>query len=82
MPCSRSAGGACSGGVPAPGGSPAPGGVEETPPGQETATVVDGTHPTGMHSCYVMKFDQKKKQLSLYTYLTTRWIHDFLPATE
>ena len=43
--------------VPAPGG-PAPGrclllgGVEETPPSQQTATVADGTHPTGMHSCW------------------------------
>ena len=23
----------------------------QTPPPQQTATAVDGTHPTGMHSC-------------------------------
>ena len=28
---------------------------EQTPsPGEETATAVDSTHPTGMHSCYVI----------------------------
>ena len=59
-------GGACSRGVPAPGvsapggcllwGVPAPGGCllgeggVETPP-KQAATVADGTHPTGMHSC-------------------------------
>ena len=26
---------------------------EQTPPG-ETATAADGTHPTGMHSCFLM----------------------------
>ena len=31
-------------------GVPAPGGCMETPPNQ-TATVADGEHPTGMHSC-------------------------------
>ena len=25
----------------------------QTPPPQQTATAADGTHPTGMHSCYV-----------------------------
>ena len=44
MPCSRSLGG-----MPAPRGVPAPGGGD--PPHQQTATVVGGTHPTGMHSC-------------------------------
>ena len=54
-------GGACSWGVPAPGGVyswgcllpgglPAPSGGR--PPDHQTATVADGTHPTGMHSCY------------------------------
>ena len=33
-----------------PRGVPARGGGVETPC-QQTATVVDGTHPTGMHSC-------------------------------
>ena len=42
--------GACSGGVPAPGGACSQGGVET--PRKQTATVADGTHPTGMHSCY------------------------------
>ena len=36
-------GGACSGGV--PGGDPHP-----------TATAAGGTHPTGMHSCWLIKF--------------------------
>ena len=27
------------------------------PPTQQTATVADGTHPTGMHSCFHMFFD-------------------------
>ena len=27
---------------------------EQTPPLQQTATVVDGTHPTGMHSCWTL----------------------------
>ena len=36
-----------------PGGClvPGEGGALETPP-KQTATVADGTHPTGMHSCY------------------------------
>ena len=47
--CSR--GGAWSRGVSAPGerGGAAPRGVQTSPP--QTATVADGTHPTGMHSC-------------------------------
>ena len=48
--CSR--GGACWGG-----GVPAPGDVET--PRQQTATVADGTHPTGMHS-RSKYFSQKK----------------------
>ena len=44
-------GGTCSGGVvPAPGGCLLWGDVK-TP--QQTATVAEGTHPTGMHSCFV-----------------------------
>ena len=26
----------------------------QTPPPQQTATAVDGTHPTGMHSCFIV----------------------------
>ena len=58
-------------GGPAPGGPargvPAPGGYlllgagavwgDPPPPGQQTATVADGTHSTGMHSCF-MKANQ------------------------
>ena len=50
-------GGACSGGVCSGGGAWSGGGVvsqhalRQTPPG-ETATAADGTHPTGMHSCF------------------------------
>ena len=60
--------GVCSRGVPGPGGGgSAPGGAwsrgvsapgevgipacTPSPPG-ETATAADGTHPTGMHSCF------------------------------
>ena len=56
--------GAWSRGVPGPGGSALTGGgclvpgglvsqhaLRQTPPG-ETATAADGTHPTGMHSCF------------------------------
>ena len=45
-------GGLLQGGVSAPGGGGIPACTEaETPPG-ETATAADGTHPTGMHSCF------------------------------
>ena len=49
-------GGVCSwGGTLSPGGSAPGGGIpactEADPPPGETATAVDGTHPTGMHSC-------------------------------
>ena len=59
-----------------PGTLPGPG----TPP-QQTATVADGTHPTGMHSCSIkcsrfrMSFDffvnnqQLKNYISVNTYL-------------
>ena len=47
-------------GVPALGGRvPALGGGVETPapsPQKQTATVADGTHPTGMHSCFNLYF--------------------------
>ena len=61
-------GGVCSGGCPGPGGvcprgCPGPGGVQAQAwgvypsmhwgrPPQQTATAADGTHPTGMHSCW------------------------------
>ena len=35
---------------PPPRGKTPPG--QTPPPPQETATAADGTHPTGMHSCY------------------------------
>ena len=35
-------------------GVPAPGGAWWRPPG--TATAADGTHPTGIHSCYQMHY--------------------------
>ena len=59
MHCSRSPEGACSLGMPGPWG-PAPGGacsgVWMRPPAQQMATVADGTHPTGMHSCLINVF--------------------------
>ena len=46
-------GGACSWGVCSQGVCvPAPGAGVWRPPRNQTATVADGTHPTGMHSCY------------------------------
>ena len=39
-------------GVPGPGGVGIPACTEADPPRGETATAVDGTHPTGMHSCW------------------------------
>ena len=38
--------------------------LEQTPPGdrhpptEQTATVADGTHPTGMHSCFTTEFSE------------------------
>ena len=29
---------------------------EQTPPPGESATAADGTHPTGMHSCKILKY--------------------------
>ena len=50
MPCSR---GVCSRGVCSGGGCLLPGVVCRDPhPRKQTATVADGTHPTGMHSCF------------------------------
>ena len=45
-------GGCLFGGVPAPGGCLLRGGAWWRPP---TATAAGGTHPTGMHSCYVKR---------------------------
>ena len=47
-----SQGGTWSGGVPGPGGFGIPACTEADPPRGETATAADGTHPTGMHSCF------------------------------
>ena len=30
---------------------------DQAPPRQQTATVADGTHPTGMHSCCLLNFN-------------------------
>ena len=47
--------GVCSGGVSALGGVCfQDGGLEIPLPRKQTATVADGTHPTGMHSCYLI----------------------------
>ena len=52
-------GGVCSrgGGLSGPGGAWSGGlvsqhALRQTPPPGETATAADGTHPTGMHSCF------------------------------
>ena len=36
--------------------TPPSGSRHPSPPGAETATAADGTHPTGMHSCYLLRF--------------------------
>ena len=36
---------------------PSPGTRHPPPPRQQTATVADGTHPTGMHSCCLLNFN-------------------------
>ena len=74
IPACPAAGGVCSWGVPAPGGSapgglpcrgPAPGrGVEA--PRKQTATVADGTHPTGMHSCLHIQLKKGQKEKTLF----------------
>ena len=54
MPCNRSLGGSAPGGVYSQGGG-IPAYTEADPPPLpqgETATAADGTHPTGMHSCF------------------------------
>ena len=38
------------------------GGVWQTPP-QETATAVDSTHPTGMHSCYSQDYHESRAMI-------------------
>ena len=43
--------GVCSWGVPGSGGLVSQHALRQTPP-EETATAADGTHPTGMHSCF------------------------------
>ena len=52
IPACLAAGGVCSRGVCSGGGCLLPGGVCRDPPRNQTATVADGTHPTGMHSCF------------------------------
>ena len=42
---------------PGPGTLPPPGPGTRPPPRQQTATVADGTHPTGMHSCCLLNFN-------------------------
>ena len=60
-------------GVPVPGKCLLLGGLLNPPPHQQMATVADGTHPTGMHSCIVKSFPQAA------TYSTTlqKFLCDF-----
>ena len=51
-------------GVPAPTG----GGGGWRPSRKQTATVADGTHPTGMHSCLHMRLVYKNKRLSQHCF--------------
>ena len=50
--------GVCSRGVPAPGAGLFPGAGVWRPPQKQTAPVADGTHPTGMHSCFICLFER------------------------
>ena len=60
-------------GVPASGGMPAPGGLVETPP---TATAAGRTHPTGMHSCYDLKwhFTEQNRQMTHINVSKWAWL--------
>ena len=57
-------------GVPGPGGGGllqgigVPAWTEADPPG-ETATATDGTHPTGMHSCFLLKPFKTPRNLTI-----------------
>ena len=42
-----------------------PPGTTYTPP-RDTATAADGTHPTGMHSCYLNTYSSRVKQASFF----------------
>ena len=42
----------------------------------ETATTVDSTHPTGMHSCYINDFDAKKSFRPTVCCNRTRFMRD------
>ena len=83
--CTWSRGGACSGGWLLLGGlvwgMPALGGcLVETPP--PTATAAGGTHPTGMHSCYLGFFWElflRKAVFSVYTFEYYPWCRVFQP---
>ena len=51
--CLSTGGVSVHGGVSAPGRAGIPACTEADPPAGETATAADGTHPTGMHSCFI-----------------------------
>ena len=36
---------------------------------QQTATAVGGTHPTGMHSCFIYDFACEKKIKNTFSYM-------------
>ena len=59
-------GGSCPRGVPAPGG-PAPGGGARWRHAPRTATAAGGTHPIGMHSCFVNIFTSVELERPLET---------------
>ena len=84
IPACLAAGGCLLQGVPVPGEVPAlwvcsqgvcswgGGGGVCRPPWKQTATVADGTHPTGMHSCSWMEFNVNK-QIHLNCVLFFHW---------
>ena len=55
------------------------------PPPQQTATVADGTHPTGMHSCLKKELHKNFKKytervMSMRTYRLIHTIHKIWPS--
>ena len=53
--------------------------LRSRPPPQQTATIADGTHPTGMHSCSTLRNSLSEKEITwgkmfLYNFSCKLWI--------
>ena len=54
-----------------------------TSPSQQTATAADGTHHTGMHSCFLLSLNNILTKMyfgELFLYLPSRWIMTYRPC--